>query len=78
MGFKIECVVIKFHDGEKYAAQICSGEKEECFRRAAYFRGLYHDVKEVKFGVYPVGVIDKLCEMEAQGKETLYELLNKL
>ena len=77
MGFEGNCVVIKFHDGEKYAAQICGGKKQECLEKAAYYRGLYFDVKEVKFGVYPQWMVDAYVDTERKGGPSLYEMLKQ-
>lgn len=76
MGFESNCVVIKFNDKEKYAAQVCSGKKDECILKAAYFRGLFHELKEIQFGIYEAWHIDALVDMERAGKGSLYELLN--
>lgn len=70
-----ECVVVKFHDKEKYAVAAYSGSQHECEVKAAYCRGLYHDVPEVRFGIYDAGHYDMCLDMERRGQGERYELL---
>ena len=72
---EIQCVVVKFHDGEKYAVSVYSGDKEECVKKAAYFRGLFYEDRFVSFGVYPAWYIDALVKIERSGGSSLYVLL---
>ena len=70
-----ECVVVKFHDKEKYAVAVRGGSTQECERYAAYCRGLYHEVPEVKFGVYAAAYYDMCVDMERQGGDDVYNTL---
>lgn len=72
---KEDCVVVKFHDAEKYASSVCSGSKEECVSKAAYFRGVFREDRHVFFGIYPAWYIDSLQKIEWKGGSSLYELL---
>lgn len=74
---RVNYVVVKFNDKEKYAALICGGGLEECHRKAAYFRGLFNKNKDIRFGVYPDGAVDTLIDIERKGGDSLYNgLLN--
>ena len=75
MGFESECVVVKFDDKEKYAALICGGKKDDCEKKAAYFRGLFHDVKHVSFGVFKESVYNFCENEERKGGRSVYETL---
>lgn len=75
MGFQLCCVVVKFHDKEKYAAAVRSGNEKECVAFAAYCRGLYHDTPYIKFGVYSAGVYDAAVDIERRGGKSVYENL---
>lgn len=73
---KGKCVVVKFHDKEKYAVAVHGGTYKECLERAAYARGLYHDVPYVEFGVYPEWEYELHAKIEREGGESVYEQLS--
>lgn len=75
MDRNLNCTVVKFHDGEEYAVSVVSGKREECLRKAAYFRGIFKEYKLVHFEVYPSWYIDALEKIDRQGGSSLYELL---
>ena len=77
-GFESRCVVVKFHDKEKYAALVSGGTKSECLNKAAYCRGLYHDLSYIKFGVYPEWVWDAAKEIEQKDGGEMYDILPTL
>ena len=71
-----ECVVVKFHDREKYAVSVSGGSKQECIKDAAYCRGLYHDTPYIHFGVYPAWEYDAAVDTERRGGNDVYTQLS--
>jgi len=72
---KEKFVVVKFHDEEKYAVSVCSGSRHECEKKAAYFRGLYHDLPYIKFGVFTAAHYDFCKEIEVTGGDEVYDTI---
>lgn len=70
-----KCVVVKFHDKEKYAIAVRSGGRYECERYAAYARGLYHELPHICFGVYEEAYYDFCKQQEQKGEGTVYDML---
>lgn len=75
---KDKFVVVKFHDEEKYAVAVCNGSKHECEVKAAYFRGLYHDLPYIKFGVYSAAHYDFCKEIEVTGGDEVYNTISQV
>lgn len=76
MGFiKEQCVVVKFHDIEKYAVAVFGGTKEECLQKLAYCNGLYHGLSYIKFGVYKESQYEFCRKEEITGGRKVYETL---
>lgn len=73
--FQELCVVVKFDDSNKDAVSIYSGTKEECLQRAAYYRGIYFNVPNTKFGTYPAWYYDECQRLDRTDKGNLYDLL---
>lgn len=70
-----KCVVVKFNHQEKYAVSVFSGKKNECLQKAAYFRGLYHELPCIEFGVYPSWFYDVAVKEERKGGREVYEAI---
>lgn len=75
---KEKFVVVKFHDEEKYAVAVCNGSRHECEVKAAYFRGLYHDIPYIKFGVFSAAHYDFCKEIEVTGGDEVYNTITSV